>query len=85
MKTLTVYAKKGCGACATAKKYLNDLQIPFIEVDISEDDKIRDKLLAEGHKMLPVIYTSDGKQFIQGGWNSMKTMRRDEILERLQK
>lgn len=83
MKTLTLYTKKGCGLCAAAKSYLSDKQIMFTEIDITEDEDTREKLLAEGNRMLPVIY-ANGKQFVPGGWNSIKTMRRDEILERLQ-
>ena len=82
MKTLTVYTKPGCSYCANAKEYLKMIDIPFTEVDISKDDAARNKILLAGHKTLPVIYA--GEQVLaQGGFTVLKTMRKEDILERL--
>jgi len=82
MKTLTVYTKPNCIYCANAKDYLKNLDIQFEEVDVMSDSNIRDKLVAAGHKTLPVIYAGD-KPLVPGGYNALKTMRKEEILERL--
>ena len=82
MKTLIVYTKPGCSYCANAKEYLKMIDIPFTEIDISKDDAARNKILLAGHKTLPVIYA--GEQVLaQGGFTVLKTMRKEDILERL--
>lgn len=83
MKTLIVYTKPGCGYCSNAKDYLKGLGIAFDEVDVTKDNAARERILAAGHKTLPVIYAGD-KVLVPGGFNSLKTMRKEEILERLQ-
>lgn len=83
MKTLIVYTKPGCGYCANAKEYLRGMDIAFDEVDITKDAAARDKILAAGHKTLPVIYAGD-KVLVPGGYSILKTMRKEDILERLQ-
>lgn len=82
MKTLTVYTKPGCQYCSAAKQYLNDNGIDYVEVDITlHEDKV-DFLRSQGHKTLPVIYVGD-EPLINGGWSTLKTMRKHEIMERL--
>jgi glutaredoxin len=81
-KTLIIYTKPGCQYCQAAKSYLNDNSIPYKEVDITTDESTIEWLRAQGHKTLPVIYL-DNHPFIPGGWNSLKTMRKHEIEERI--
>lgn len=83
MKTLTIYTKDGCNYCLQAKEHLKKLELDYQEVNISLDSAARDKLLAEGHKSLPVLYAGDSL-LVPGGYNSLKTMRKEDILERLQ-
>lgn len=83
MKTLTVYTKTGCGYCTQAKDHLQKLNIAYEEINITNDSAAREKLLAEGHKSLPVLYAGDDL-LVPGGFTSLKTMRREDILERLQ-
>jgi glutaredoxin len=82
MKTLYVYTKKGCGGCVAVKNFLTELKIPFVELDINFNRSAAEKLNRDGHKVVPQIYADD-KLFMPGGWNTIKTMRRHEILERL--
>jgi glutaredoxin len=82
MKTLTVYTKPNCIYCKQAKEYLTSLEIPFEEVDVMSHSSIRERLVAEGHKTLPVIYGGD-KVLVPGGYQTLKTMRKEDILERL--
>jgi glutaredoxin len=82
MKVLTVYTKPGCQYCAAAKTYLNENGIEYVEIDITlNEDKI-EWLREKGHKALPVIYVGD-EPLVNGGWNTLKTMRKHEIMERL--
>ena len=82
MKTLSIYTKQGCSYCAQAKEHLNKLGITYEEVDVVSTPGARERLLAEGHKTLPVLYAGD-QLLVPGGYTTLKTMRKDEILERL--
>lgn len=82
MKTLTVYTKPGCQYCAAAKTYLNENGIEYIEIDITLNEDKLEWLRSQGHKSLPVIYAGE-EPLVNGGWNTLKTMRKQEIMERL--
>lgn len=82
MKTLTIYTKPGCQYCAAAKQYLNDNGIEYNEIDITLNEDKADWLRNQGFRSLPVIYAGD-EPLINGGWTTLKTMRKHEIMERL--
>lgn len=82
MKTLFVYTKYGCTGCLEAKLFLEDLNIPYVEINVEDDLEGLNFLHSQGDKFLPQFYTDDRK-FMPGGWNTVKTMRQHEILERL--
>lgn len=82
IKTLTIYTKPGCQYCAAAKTFLNENNISYTEVDILENEDKAEWLREQGHRTLPVIYAGD-EPLINGGWNVLKTMRKNEIMERL--
>lgn len=82
MKTLTIYTKPGCQYCAAAKQYLNENGIEYQEIDITLHEDKANWLRGQGHKSLPVIYAGD-QPLVNGGWTTLKTMRRHEIMERL--
>lgn len=82
MKTLTVYTKPGCQYCAAAKDFLTNNDIAYVEVDITLNEDKADWLRGQGHRTLPVIYVGD-EPLINGGWTTLKTMRKHEIMERL--
>jgi len=82
MKTLFLYSKNGCGACIEAKKFLTNLEIPFKEIDVERNKTALNKLHADGHKYVPQFYADD-YLFMRGGWNTVRTMRKHEILDRL--
>lgn len=82
MKTLFVYTKSGCAGCTEAKVFLNNLNIPYVEINVEQNPKSADFLHSQGDKYLPQFYTDSGR-FIPGGWKAVKTMRHQEILDRL--
>lgn len=83
MKTLYVYTKHGCNGCTELKQFLMELQIPFVERNVQEDPQALAKIHQDGHRFLPQVYV-DNELFMHGGWNTVRTMRSHEILERLQ-
>lgn len=82
MKTLYVYSRNGCGGCVAVKNFLKELEIPFVELNVDFNRVANEKLKRDGHRFVPQIYADD-KLFMPGGWNTIRTMRRHEIMERL--
>lgn len=64
---LTVYTTKSCAYCPMVKKYLTMKNVPYQEVDVTEDMTVRQELLNKtGMQTVPV--TSNGSDFVVG-WN----------------
>lgn len=82
MKTLYIYTKNGCPDCDSAKKYIKNLGIEYIEINSDRELWARDWLSSEGHKEFPVFY-ADENIFMRGSWRIVGTMTKDEILDRL--
>ncbi len=82
MKTLYVYTRSGCGGCTQIKDYLNQLNIDFTEINVDYNPLALEKIQRDGHRFLPQVY-ADNKLFIPGGYKTIRTMRRNEILDRL--
>ncbi len=82
MKTLTIYTKPGCQYCTAAKQYLDQNGINYNEVDVTQHEDKIEWLRNQGFKTLPVIFAGE-EPLINGGWNTLKTMRKHEIIERL--
>lgn len=82
MKTLFVYTRNGCGDCADAKNFLNELGIPYVEINVEHDLEGLEFLHGQGDRYLPQFYTDDRK-FMPGGWRTVRTMKQHEILAKL--
>lgn len=79
---LTVYSKTVCAHCTQAKQYLNQLSIPFDEINIEEDSQARDFVVLAGHRSVPQIYV--GRElFVEGGWQGLSELSADQINTRL--
>ncbi len=64
-KKVTVYTTQYCPYCNRAKALLKSKNIPFEEVDLSNDDKKREELEEKtGHMTVPMIFIGD--EFIGG-------------------
>ena len=82
MKTLTVYSTAMCTHCKSAKQFLNELAIPYNEVNLNEDAAAMDFVRSRGHRSVPQIYVGE-TQFV-AGWAELSRMTKESILERLQ-
>lgn len=80
---LTVYSKTACAQCVQAKNYLNSKNIVFNEVNIEQDQKARDFIMAQGHRTVPQIYFN-GSLFVEDGWQGLSKMSAEQILEKIQ-
>lgn len=61
MLTLTVYTTgPACGKCAMTKNMLRGKGIPFVEVDLRENDAAREYVVEElGYSTAPVVVVDD--------------------------
>ena len=55
MSNVTVYTSNTCPYCISAKDYLKDKGIEYIEKNVQTDKEARKELMAMGHMGVPVI------------------------------
>ncbi len=81
MKQVKVYSTNHCPYCTRAKQLLKSKNIPFQEIDLTNDGELRDKISAQtGHQTVPMIFI--GEQFI-GGFDDLNTLHQKGELEAL--
>jgi glutaredoxin len=67
-----VFTLNGCGHCIDLKKELIQRDLPFIEIEVSNNQKIWDQVVNQtGHNVLPTIFikrenTDDGLVYVPG-------------------
>lgn len=55
-KDIKVYSTTTCPWCRKAKDYFNDKNIPFIDINVSEDkEKLQEMVSLSGQRGVPVI------------------------------
>lgn len=82
MPKVTVYTTDYCPYCVKAKDLLKEKGIDFSEIDVTGDDKARDKLvkMANGMKTVPQIFINDTHI---GGYDTISALNRDGKLDAL--
>lgn len=60
MRMLIIYTKPDCAACASAKNWLLDHAIGYLQVDVSVDAEALAFLQAAGHRTVPQFYSETG-------------------------
>ena len=73
MKDIKIYSTDYCSYCMQAKSMLDRLDIPFEEIDLTDNPELRMKLSQEnnGYRTVPMIFI-DG-EFI-GGYNELRQL-----------
>ena len=68
-----VYTTTYCPFCTRAKSLLKSKNIAFVEIDVTEDDALREKMieLSGGRRSVPEIFIN-GK--IIGGFDELKAL-----------
>jgi glutaredoxin 3 len=58
MKKIEIYTTNHCSFCVKAKSLLNKKKIKFSEIDVSNDDALREKMsaMANGARSVPQIF-----------------------------
>ena len=55
-KVVYVYTKPNCDQCKMVKKYLNNKNIPFVEINIENNEDIINFLKGQGISSAPAIF-----------------------------
>jgi glutaredoxin 3 len=68
-----VYSTAYCPYCVRAKALLRDKGVAFEEIDVSDDDELRQKMveLAGGRRTVPEIFINDK---IIGGYDELRAL-----------
>jgi glutaredoxin 3 len=60
MKKIVVYSTTYCGYCRSAKHLLEELELPYTEIDVTNDDQKRQWLYdVTGHRTVPQIFIDE--------------------------
>ena len=84
MKSVTIYTTDYCPYCRRAEAFLEQQQIPFKQIDVTGNDKMREKLveMSDGRTTVPQIFV--GEKPI-GGFTDMMALHRTGEFEALLK
>lgn len=82
MPDVVIYTKGWCGYCDRAKDLLARKGVAFTEVEISDDDALRDEMVARagGRRTVPQIFI--GETHV-GGCDDLYQMEREGRLDAL--
>jgi len=61
MKTIEIYTSTNCPFCTKAKSLLNKKRVKFSEIDVSNDEILREKMCAKanGARSVPQIFADN--------------------------
>ncbi len=66
MPKLKIYSTPTCTYCIILKRYLDGKNIPYEEVDISEDEEAKERMISKTNQMTVPVLEADGEKFIVG-------------------
>jgi len=70
--SIVIFTLNGCFHCKNLKNRLNELNIPFIDVEIGQNQKLWDQVVEQtGHNVVPTVFikkenTEEGPVFVPG-------------------
>lgn len=68
-KKILIYTTRSCPYCTAAKNFLKSKKLVFEEIDVTDDDAMRGKLVAmSGQQTVPQIF-ADGRSI--GGYEDL--------------
>jgi glutaredoxin 3 len=72
MAEVTIFTSNFCPYCVRAKRLLDHKGIPYKEVDVGNDDELRERMVAEsGRRTVPQIFI-DGSPI--GGFEELQAL-----------
>lgn len=83
MKEVKVYSTNYCPYCSRAKQLLKSKNIPFQEIDLTDDDGLREKISKQVNwQTVPMIFI--GGDFV-GGFDNLSGLERSGKLDEMVK
>lgn len=79
---ITIYSKPNCPHCVAAKMFLENHNIPFQTVDVTQDEAALEFIRGRGHKTVPQLYVGESL-LVEGGNSSLQKLSPDEIRDRV--
>ena len=73
MDKVIIYSSNTCPYCTTAKSYLEEKGIEYLEKNVQTDKDARKELMAMGHMGVPVIVI-DGEEIVGFDKNKIEEM-----------
>ena len=62
MKNIYVFTLNGCSHCSYIKTKLNEISIPFHDVEITQNRQLWDQIILQtGYDLIPTIFIQDEK------------------------
>ena len=82
LKPVVIYTKTPCAYCTHAKDYFNENHISFKEIDVTDNDQLKNEMIekSQGRKTTPQIFIGD--QHI-GGWDDLNQLIHNGELKKL--
>ncbi|HEY6418053.1 MAG TPA: glutaredoxin 3 [Candidatus Binataceae bacterium] len=82
MAKVEVYTTTYCPYCTRAKSLLKSKGVAFVEIDVTEDDELRAKMveLSGGRRTVPEIFINGT---IVGGFDELKALDDEDKLDAL--
>ena len=81
MANVTMYTTQWCGYCAAARDLLRDKGVPFQEIDVGMDPKLREEMNQKsGGTTVPQIFINDTAI---GGYDDMAALDAQGTLDRM--
>ncbi len=82
MAKVEVYTTTYCPFCTRAKNLLKSKGVAFVEIDVTEDDALRAKMveMSGGRRTVPEIFINGE---IVGGYDDLKALDDEEKLDAL--
>lgn len=83
MNTIVIFTLNGCGHCQSLKKRLDDILIPYTEIEIGANEEIWTQVVRQtGEDVIPTIFikkndNEDGPVYVPG----RDYQNEDEIVE----
>jgi len=82
MKKIEIYTTNYCPFCVKAKSLLNKKKIKFFEIDVSNNETLREKMsaMANGARSVPQIFSDN---VYVGDCNKIYELDREKKLDKL--
>lgn len=83
MNTIVIFTLNGCGHCQSLKKRLDDISIPYTEIEIGANEEIWKQVVRQtGEDVIPTVFikkndNEDGPVYVPG----RDYQNEDEIVE----